>query len=368
MNEFEEFLVKKAATIQLKEPRKQKGEVAWESPSNIAIVKYWGKYPSQIPANASFSITLSKALTRTRISYEYRENAGGPSLDFEFKGQQQSGFSERIENFLKSIEVFIPWIGSLDLSIRSENTFPHSSGIASSASAMSALSIGLCEIEEQLFGKTEGDDFLRKASFMSRLGSGSAARSLYGKMAVWGITASCEGSSDEYAIPVEEIHPDFERMKDSILIIESGKKQVSSSLGHDLMRSNPYAKLRFEAAELNMQKMCSVIREGNVGEFIDIMENEALSLHAMMMTSMPGFLLLKPNTLEALGRIRNFRNTTGKAIGFTLDAGANVHVIYPENQAAAIRDFIETELKELCENEHIIHDEMGNGPCRVEKV
>lgn len=365
MKKFEDQLTKEAEELQNLPPEKREGNVGWESPSNIAFVKYWGKYPRQIPANASLSLTLSKAVTRTRIAFQYHPQQSETSVQFEFEGQRKGDFAARIEKYLSGLTGLLPWIAHTSFFIRSENTFPHSSGIASSASAMSAMALCLCDIEKDIYQQEYAGDYFRKASFLARLGSGSASRSLYGKMAEWGITASCTESSDEYAIPVPELHDEFKGMKDSILIVESGKKKVSSSLGHDLMKSNPYAKLRFEAAEENMQQLCKVLQLGDLGGFIDIMENEALSLHAMMMTSAPGYILMRPNSLDAIHRIRAYRNRTGLAVGFTLDAGANVHVIYPEKQADKIRKFIDTELKELCEHGTIIHDEMGSGPKRI---
>lgn len=365
MKNFEDNLIKEAEALKTLQSARQKGSVGWESPSNIAFVKYWGKYPRQIPANASISLTLSKAVTRTRVTYTYDPERTGPLVEFEFEGQRKTDFTARIERYFKGLTLFMPWINNTEFNISSENTFPHSSGIASSASAMSALALCLCDIEMQIYQQEYTGDFFRKASFLARLGSGSASRSLFGKMAEWGITASCTESSDEFAIPVPELHDEFMGLKDSILIVESGKKKVSSTVGHDLMKSNPYSKLRFEAAEENMQQLCKVFQMGEMGKFIDIMENEALSLHAMMMTSSPGYVLMQPNSLAAIHRIRDFRNKTGLSVGFTLDAGANIHVIYPEKQSERIRQFIDNELKELCEHGTIIHDEMGNGPVRI---
>ena len=73
-----------------------------------------------------------------------------------------------------------------------------------------------------------------------------------------------------------------------------------------------------------------MLTNGNQKRFIEIVESEALTLHAMMMTSMPYFILMKPNTLKIINKIWEFRQTTGSNICFTLDAGANVHVLFPE--------------------------------------
>ena len=98
------------------------------------------------------------------------------------------------------------------------------------------------------------------------------------------------------------------------------------------MHDHPFAEKRFEQAQENMTKMMSIIESGTLSEFIKIVESEALTLHAMMMTSMPYFILMKPNTLEIINKIWRFRNETDSKVCFTLDAGANVHVLYPENE------------------------------------
>ena len=70
---------------------------------------------------------------------------------------------------------------------------------------------------------------------------------------------------------------------------------------------------------------------------------------------------MKPNTLEIINKIWAFRNKTGLHICFTLDAGANVHVLYPQNEANEIRDFIKTSLVMHCQNEQFIEDTLGEG-------
>lgn len=348
-------------------PLETTGSVSWKCPSNIAVVKYWGKYSGQIPANSSISMTLKEAVTKIRIDYKWSREIKGPKLNYTFEGKENSSFSRRILSYLLTLVDFMPWLQHTELTIDSANTFPHSAGIASSASAMSALAMGLCEVEEKLFGNKDMELCKRKSSYLARLGSGSASRSVYGQMAIWGKTANWANSSEEYAIAVEDIHDSFIGMKDSILIIESGTKEVSSSLGHDLMKTNPYSKVRFEVAEENMQRMSVILRNGDISQFIDIMENEALTLHSMMMTSQPGYILMKPNTVEAIHRIRDYRRRTGLSIGFTLDAGANVHILYPKSHAVSITNFINSELKDLCEQGKILHDEMGPGPERIKE-
>jgi diphosphomevalonate decarboxylase len=99
--------------------------------------------------------------------------------------------------------------------------------------------------------------------------------------------------------------------------------------------------------------------------FADIVEAEALELHALMMTSQPSFILMQPNTLDIIQRIRSFRERTQLPVCFTLDAGPNVHVLYPYYEKRKVRNFIQKELLPLCEQQVAIYDHMGRGPKQV---
>src|SRR5690606_23418123 len=138
-------------------------------------------------------------------------------------------------------------------------------------------------------------------------------------------------------------------------------KQMSSTVGHNLMRNHPYAQNRFEQAHQNLENLKEILESGNLKAFNLLVESEALTLHAMMMTSRPYFILMKPNTLEIINKIWDFREKTGLNISFTLDAGANVHVLYPKNECEEILRFIEADLASYCQNGHYICDEIGFG-------
>ncbi len=266
-------------------PNDFQGRVRWRSPSNIALVKYWGKRGKQLPQNPSISFTLSECCTETFVQYE---KADGFGFKFFFEGQENPAFGAKIEKFLMDNQAFFPFINQLHLKVESRNTFPHSSGIASSASSMSAFVMGLIEIENLLVGPSTGSGTLTKASYFSRLASGSAARSVFPAMALWGKTEAYEGSSDEYAVSLaNDIHPVFKTYRDSILIVSGETKAVSSRAGHGLMEGNPYATARYAQANENTKNLLSALKSGDLDNFINITESEALQLHALMMCSNP---------------------------------------------------------------------------------
>lgn len=341
------------------------GSVTWKSPSNLAIVKYWGKYGDQLPKNPSVSFTLENAVTETTLEYKAKENTDQQiSLDLFFHDESQPEFAKKTAQFLERLTPVFPFLRQLDLTIRTQNSFPHSAGIASSASSMSALALCLCSLEDNLFQTLgEDNDFDRKASFIARLGSGSACRSIYPYMALWGQHSEVSGSSDLYAIPFEEnLHPVYQSFHDDILIVSSDEKAVSSSQGHSLMDHHPYAEVRYNQARQNIHFLLESLRNGDLEAFGRIAESEALTLHALMMASNPGYILLHPHTVTLIERVRQFREETKHPLYFSLDAGPNLHLLYPESIIHEVRPFIESELLPFCEDQYYLPDWVGEGP------
>jgi diphosphomevalonate decarboxylase len=338
----------------------------WQTPSNIALVKYWGKSNPQIPKNTSISFTLNNCHTITTIDFVKKEKSDEVVFNLFFEGKPKDEFKPKIAEFFKRVEEYCPYILEYEMTINSENSFPHSSGIASSASGLSAIAMCLMSLEKELnTGLSEG--FInKKASFLARLGSGSASRSIEGPIVVWGNHPEVEGSSDLFGVQFPyKVHPFFENYQDVILLVDKGEKQVSSTIGHNLMHEHPYAENRFNQANENLGTMSKILQEGNSKDFINLVESEALTLHAMMLTSSPYFILMKPNTLEIINKIWEYRQENNSNICFTLDAGANVHVLFPEGEKENILQFVENQLSKYCQKNHYICDTVGFGAKKL---
>jgi len=347
----QEFLGKQDFTIHTQ-------TVSESCPSNIALIKYWGKYENQIPANPSISYTLNHCKTNTSMEFQ----AGEPfSVQTFLAGNEELKFAEKIEKYFRNIEQYLPWILKGKYIIRTENTFPHSSGIASSASGFGAIAKCLMKLDETFSGAFSEEESLKKASFLARLGSGSACRSLYNGLVVWGTSDEVNGSSDLFAVkyPDSDIHDTFKNFNDWVLLIHEGQKSVSSTVGHGLMKNNPYAERRFQEARENFVPMKEILKSGNMEQFIKLVEHEALTLHAMMMMSDPAFILMKTGTLEVINKIWDFRRETGLHLFFTLDAGANVHLLFPnDGSEEKIKIFIEEELLQHTQKNGVVKDIM----------
>ena len=333
-------------------------KVTESCPSNIALIKYWGKYETQIPANPSISYTLNLCKTNTELEFVANEAF---SVQTFLAGKEEVKFAEKIEKYFKNIEQYLPWILKGKYIIKTENTFPHSSGIASSASGFGAIAKCLMALDETFVGKVNDDNSLRKASFLARLGSGSACRSLYDGMVVWGETKEVADSSDLFAVryPTDDIDPIFKNFNDWVLLIHEGEKSVSSTVGHGLMNTNPYAERRFQEAHENFAILKTILKNGDMTGFIELVEHEALTLHAMMMMSQPAFILMKTGTLAVINKIWEFRKETNLPLFFTLDAGANVHLLFPSSKEEdQIKEFIIKELVQHTQNNGVVKDVM----------
>lgn len=337
--------------------------VTYRCPSNIALVKYWGKKEEgvQIPANASISWTLSDLFAETTVvAWESDET----QLIFQFDGQPKPSFEPKIIDFLNRIKPYSEFVLNHSLEINTINNFPHGTGIASSAAGFGALALCIADLEGKFeVGTTE---FYHRASFFARLGSGSACRSLYAEPAIWGQHPVVQNSSDLYAVPfTQNVHSNLANWKDCVLIVDDGEKKVSSTAGHSLLKNHPYAEARFKQAQKNIENVLQFLKHGDIDSFISLIESEALQLHAMMMSSIPYFTLIRPGTLAILEEIWTFREKTKLPVAFTLDAGANVHVLFPQTIELVVMNFINSKLLVYCKKGLYLCSHTGGKPTKL---
>ncbi len=337
---------------------------SWRSPSNIALVKYWGKHDIQLPRNPSLSFTLSAC--HTDMEMQVTPEATKPELIVLYDGNPRPSFETKISSFFNRIQDQLPWLINASVVINSINTFPHGAGIASSASAMSAMALCLADIDDQINTRSDIKDesWWRRVSEFARLGSGSACRSVYPGAALWGETSGIPGSNDAYAIPWgDHLSPMYRDYQDTILVVSAEEKRVSSSAGHALMSGLAYAEVRYEEAKKNITRLIESIRtDDGINQFISICESEALQLHALMMCGERPFILIEPNTISIIKEVWRYRKESGVPVCFTLDAGPNVHLLYPSEHKVAIQDWIKNSLIQYCAKGLYILDKVGMGP------
>jgi diphosphomevalonate decarboxylase len=340
---------------------------SWRAPSNIALIKYWGKHGLQLPHNPSISFTLSACHTNMHIRVS--PGHSNPEIQVLYDGQPQTAFEPKIRSFFTRIDNQFPWLKESLVVIESINTFPHGAGIASSASAMSSIALCLMDIHDQIHGGSQVEPKARWSliSEVARLGSGSACRSLFPEAAIWGQAAHIPGSSDEYAIPwSDQIHPLYKSFQDTILVVSAAEKVVSSTAGHELMNDLPYAAPRYAQARHHLNQLVDCMRdEGAIEHFMSIVESEALQLHALMMSGPTPFILMEPGTLSIINELWRFRKITHIPVCFRLDAGPNVHLLYPETHTPVVMGWIKSNLVPFCVDGYFIPDHVGSGPVKI---
>ncbi len=309
-------------------------------PSNIALVKYRGKKPNQqqIPQNPSVSLTLQNCRTHMTLTAKdvTKNDSNEMTVNLVFENKQHHPFGDKIHRYLKWLQSDFPFLIAKDITIESNNTFPHSSGIASSASAFACLADLIIQRHNHLY--PDSPKSLQDMSHIARLGSWSACRSVF----EWLVTRW--DTSNLYASPIAKtnIHPNFATIYDSVVIVSQEEKETSSRIWHSLMDNHPYAQVRYTQATNNTQKILTAFTQWDRATRGHIVEQEALELHAMMFTSDPHTILRQPDTLRIIHLVREYRNKTWADIYYTIDAWCNVHILSRQQLAQELtKDFLD---------------------------
>lgn len=288
---------------------------------NIAFIKYWGNQDDtlRIPANGSISMNLDGLETRTTVQFDT-----GLGADKLFINEQpvEGEALARVSATLDRIRLMAD-LKTAAL-VRSENSFPSGTGIASSASAFAALvlagttALGLCLSEREL-------------SQLARLGSGSASRSIPGGFVEWQA-----GSDHESSYASSIAGPEHWDLVDYIVLLSSQHKIVGSTQGHKLAITSPLQAARVADAERRLDVCRSAVLEKDFPTFAEIVEQDSNLMHSVMMTSSPPLYYWEPGTLEIIKAVREWREE-GLQVCFTIDAGPNVHVLCPGSEAEAVK-------------------------------
>jgi diphosphomevalonate decarboxylase len=291
------------------------------APSNIALIKYMGKTQTQgnLPANPSLSYTLDSLRTTVRLSPQIgSQDTWSALVDDEFEPmvlseKGQARFLAHL-NFLK-----IQWGIEQCFLVESANNFPADCGLASSASSFAALTLAASEMFQQIHPQPWGGD-LRTLSSLSRRGSGSSCRSLYTPWALW---------AAEYAEPVSL---PYRKLLHQVIIVESAKKDVSSSEAHKLVTQSSLFPGRIERVEKRLKELNHSLKMQNWRQSFEIVWAEFWDMHALFATCSPPFMYMTSGSHKVLEEILQFWKNQGDGPLVTMDAGANVHFLWREDQ------------------------------------
>lgn len=297
--------------------------------SNIAFIKYWGVDDAtlNLPQNNSISMTLADAHTTTTV--EWLAKAQLPQDELVIDGVR---FDERKAARLVRHLDRIRDRAAVDWRARvvSQNNFPMASGIASSASGFAALTAAACHALNLSWDAT-------RLSAIARRGSGSASRSLFGGFVEW------ERGHDDTTSVAHQLHaPDHWPLYDLVAVVSGAEKAVSSEQGHRLAISSPLNSGRVASLPTALAEVRAALATRDLHRLGPVIEQDALAMHAVMMTSTPSLLYWQPGTLEIIQAVRHWREHDGLQAYFTIDAGPNVHVLCEANDVATVQTHLAT--------------------------
>lgn len=318
------------------------------APSNIAFIKYWGaiELKQALPANPSLSMTLD--VCRSTTTVRVHDDDGPDSIkrvddDGELSDVPGS-FQDRFQAHVARLRERLGVAGRIEAATR--NTFPSDAGIASSASGFAALAYAVSAAFDRLADPAE-------MSLRARLsGSGSATRSLLGGYVVW------PPRVDEPEGPAVQLADAAWELRDVIALVQTGPKSVSSLDGHVSAWTSPHFEARRSELPARFDRVAAAVRERDFDALAPALEEEAIELHLIAMSSRPPILYWEPGTLEVIHKVRALRADDDVPCAFTMDAGANVHVICPPEA----EDDVAKALGALGSVHDVIRDRVGAGP------
>jgi diphosphomevalonate decarboxylase len=278
---------------------------------NIAFIKYWGNRDNdlRLPSNGSISMNLNGLFTRTTVSFQ-------SSLPFDeliINGHEVAGKGlTRVSSILDLVreEAGI----KMKAEIMSENNFPAGAGIASSAAAFAALALASSRAAGLTLSETQ-------LSRLARRGSGSASRSIPSGFVEWKL-----GTGDNDSIGVSIAPPEHWDLVDCIAIVNASHKKTGSTEGHAIAGTSPLQNARLEDTPRRLEICRNAILNKDFETFANIIELDSDIMHSVMMTSNPPLMYWQAATVDIFDAVREWR-ASGLPVGYTVDAGANVHVI-----------------------------------------
>ncbi|MDC0864760.1 diphosphomevalonate decarboxylase [Rickettsiaceae bacterium] len=292
-----------------------------KAPVNIALTKYWGKRNKtlNLPFNSSLSIALPFYSTTIVSLVQDKDliflNGKETSSD--------SSFAKRTREFLNLFRRD----DKMFFRVETTNDLPTASGFASSASGLAALVLSLNDLFDwQLESK--------QLSILARLGSGSAARSLYSGFVEWSAGTRKDGL-DSYGLKLQI--KEWKDLRLGVIVVSDEQKEVSSRDGMSLaVRTSPFYKEWVNKANQDIQLIKDYIAIHDFANLGKVMESNALAMHATAITSTPPLLYWSPETISIMHKVWQLRNQNGISVYFTMDAGASPFLFFEKNDTEII--------------------------------
>jgi diphosphomevalonate decarboxylase len=293
---------------------------------NIAFIKYWGNRDNtlRLPSNGSISMNLDGLFTRATVTFNSSQH---DSLIINDRAVIGKGL-DRVSSILDLVR------GMSNINERAEvssvNNFPAGAGIASSAAAFAALALASSRAAGLILSEAQ-------LSVLARRGSGSASRSIPAGFVEWQT-----GKSEEDSFAFSIAPADHWYLVDCVAIVNAAHKKTGSTEGHALAGTSPLQNARVADAPRRIEICRNAILNKDFEAFANIIEHDSDMMHAVMMTSTPPLMYWQAATVGIFQEVRAWR-ASGLPVGYTVDAGANAHVLCLSEYAKEV----EKRLREL---------------------
>jgi diphosphomevalonate decarboxylase len=276
------------------------------SPS-LALTKYWGKADDErnLPATSSLAVTLGGLYTETVAAL------APPEADRdEVRVDGAAMPTERYAPFFTEIRRIAGRAVYFDA--ESKNSFPSAAGLASSSSGFAALACA-CSLAADM-GLSAGE-----LSAVARLGSASAARSVFG-----GFVLLPVGASRAEPLYGPDYWSDFRVV---IAITSRAPKGRSSRRAMRQSReTSPYYGAWLESAVAATADALDALAAKDIEQLGEAVRLSCMRMHAVMLAGSPPVLFWNPATLAAIEECGRMR-LDGIGAWETIDAGPQVKVV-----------------------------------------
>ena len=315
------------------------------APSNIAFIKYWGKKDEtlRLPENGSISMCLSNMITTTTVEFDEKYERDV----FELVDTDDVN-SDRVSAHLNLVRQMAR--SRLRAKVISKNSFPSGTGLSSSASGFAALTVAAATAAGLLLSEKD-------LSILARQGSGSSCRSIPDGFVEW---LDADTSDDSYATSL--FSPDYWDIADVVAVVSTGKKDISTSEGQKLVGTSPFFDVRKSHMVEKVRKCKELIKKRDFTRFGELIEAEALELHAIMLTSSPSLIYWTPGTLEIMKQTKKWRSE-GLEVYFTINTGQDIHLIVRKKDI----ELLQKRLSDIDQVRDVIVNVPANGTRVVEE-
>ena len=287
------------------------------SPSNLALIKYMGKGPDNLPLNSSLSFTLNHLVTKVTAEEAPFDSWSPFDKADSFYTALSLGEQKRFLNFFKFLKERFSIPGHYR--ICSGSNFPLSAGMAGSASAFSALTRTAYHISQSRSGRNMKFSTEELAQ-ISRRGSGSSCRSFFSPWALW------RGER------IKPLKFPFKNFIHQAVAVENSPKKIPSGSAHERVKNSLRFRQRPERAEGRLTQLCSALKSQDWPKCFSLVKEEFLDVHELFETSRPPFTYQTENSRKIVRMIENFWERKGDGPLITMDAGSSVHLLYRGDQ------------------------------------